>query len=123
MDTLQKQLDALNAKVDDIHQLIEQLGIRVSDLVTECKLGAEQNRRFDVDALIGQRHHRSSLSSDPSMEHKDVLIDGDNLDPTIQHSDRQISPEIQVQRLTAQLTAAYSRMAALEEQLIAKRIH
>ncbi len=30
--------------------------------------------------------------------------------------------DIQVQRLTAQLTAAYNRIAALEEQLLAKRI-
>jgi len=28
-----------------------------------------------------------------------------------------------VQRLTAQLTAAYNRIAALEEQLLARRIH
>ncbi|MDX2228636.1 MAG: hypothetical protein NW220_03300 [Leptolyngbyaceae cyanobacterium bins.349] len=123
MDTLQKQLNALSAKVDDLHQLIEQLGLRVSDIVTECKLNSEQNHHSELEALVGERYHRSPFRVDPSMEHKDVLMDGDNLDPAIQHSERQLTPEIQIQRLTAQLTAAYSRIAALEEQLIAKRIH
>jgi len=33
-----------------------------------------------------------------------------------------ISTELQIQRLTAQLTAAYNRIAALEEQLLARRL-
>ena len=32
-----------------------------------------------------------------------------------------LSPQVQIQRLTAQLTAAYNRIAALEEQLLANR--
>jgi hypothetical protein len=35
--------------------------------------------------------------------------------------EQDLSPQIQIQRLTAQLTAAYNRIAALEEQLLAKR--
>ncbi|MBF2025683.1 MAG: hypothetical protein IGS48_02810 [Oscillatoriales cyanobacterium C42_A2020_001] len=124
MDTLQKQLNALSAKVDALHQLIEQLSMRVSDIVTECKMGAEQqNQRSDLDIAIGYRYSRNGLNIDHSMEHKDVLVDSTNVDLTNQNSERQLSPEIQIQRLTAQLTAAYSRIAALEEQLISKRIH
>ncbi|MEN9203413.1 MAG: hypothetical protein Q6K80_07005 [Thermostichus sp. DG_1_6_bins_120] len=33
-----------------------------------------------------------------------------------------LAPEAQVQRLSAQLTAAYNRIAALEEQLLAQRL-
>ena len=40
-----------------------------------------------------------------------------------QSGEKIISPEIQIQRLTAQLTAAYNRIAALEEQLLRERIH
>ena len=40
-----------------------------------------------------------------------------------QGGDKNITPEIQIQRLTAQLTAAYNRIAALEEQLLRERIH
>lgn len=122
MDTLQKQINALSAKVDDLHQLIEQLGLRVSEIVTECKIGNEQGHRSELEIGTTYRH-RSFLMSDPSMEHKDVLIDNEGFDTAMQNGDRQLSPEIQIQRLTAQLTAAYSRIAALEEQLIAKRIH
>lgn len=57
------------------------------------------------------------------MEHKDVLADGDELDAHLHNGERELSPEIQIQRLTAQLTAAYNRIAALEEQLLARRIH
>jgi hypothetical protein len=40
-----------------------------------------------------------------------------------QGGDKNLTPEIQIQRLTAQLTAAYNRIAALEEQLMKDRIH
>jgi hypothetical protein len=35
--------------------------------------------------------------------------------------EQDLSPQIKIQRLTAQLTAAYNRIAALEEQLLSKR--
>jgi hypothetical protein len=58
------------------------------------------------------------------MEHKDVLIDSrSELSNFHQNSENTLSADIQVQRLTAQLTAAYNRIAALEEQLLARRIH
>jgi hypothetical protein len=57
------------------------------------------------------------------LEHKDVLIDGVYLEMNRQSGERNLSPEIQIQRLTAQLTAAYNRIAALEEQLLRERIH
>ncbi|NJO80200.1 MAG: hypothetical protein HC827_17940 [Cyanobacteria bacterium RM1_2_2] len=60
---------------------------------------------------------------DIDMEHKDILSDLSYTDLEAQSGERSLSPEVQVQRLTAQLTAAYNRIAALEEQLIAKRIH
>jgi hypothetical protein len=56
------------------------------------------------------------------MEHKDVLSDS-GFESDSQMSDRVLSPEVQVQRLTAQLTAAYNRIAALEEQLLSHRVH
>jgi hypothetical protein len=73
--------------------------------------------------ILEQRSYRIQSYFESTMEHKDVLIDHDSLDASFQLSEHQVSPEIQIQRLTAQLTAAYSRMAALEDQLVAKRIH
>lgn len=56
------------------------------------------------------------------MKHKDVLSDHNYLESETQGGERILTPEVQIQRLTAQLTAAYNRIAALEEQLLAKRI-
>ena len=123
MNDLQTQLNALSTKVDGVYQLIDQLSIRVSEMVSECRLGLDQSHQLGREVGNGHRQYRSPSSFDVSMEHKDILIDNDNLDPSSQNSDRQLTPEIQIQRLTAQLTAAYSRIAALEEQLISHRIH
>jgi hypothetical protein len=38
-------------------------------------------------------------------------------------ANQEMPPEAQIQRLTAQLTAAYNRIAALEEQLLSQRLH
>jgi hypothetical protein len=55
-------------------------------------------------------------------EHKDVLIDSDYSTTERQTVEVNLSQDIQIQRLTAQLTAAYHRIAALEEQLLATRV-
>ena len=58
------------------------------------------------------------------MSHKDILLD-DNSNSTnpMSSSEQELSPDIQIRRLTAQLTAAYNRIAALEEQLLSSRVH
>jgi hypothetical protein len=120
MDTLQKQLNGLSAKVDGLHELIEQISSRVSEIVSECKLSSDQAANGESEKMM---NYKGVSSLDSSLDHKDVLVDGDSLDAALQNSERKLSPEIQIQRLTAQLTAAYSRIAALEEQLISQRIH
>ncbi|PZV11888.1 MAG: hypothetical protein DCF22_13495 [Leptolyngbya sp.] len=122
MDTLQKQLSVLSHKVDGLYQLIEQLSDRVGEVVSECQK-PDQANHSGSETTLGQRSYRIQSYFESTMEHKDVLIDQDSLDASFQLSEHQVSPEIQIQRLTAQLTAAYSRMAALEDQLVAKRIH
>jgi hypothetical protein len=56
------------------------------------------------------------------MEHKDVLADHNAIESLSHSGEKMLSSEVQIQRLTAQLTAAYNRIAALEEQLLAQRI-
>lgn len=53
--------------------------------------------------------------------HKDILIDDDYSESNPVRPEPTLTPEVQVQRLMAQLTAAYNRMADLEEQLLALR--
>ncbi len=126
MDVVQKQIIALSHKVDALYQMIEQLDGKVSESIAENKQTPWQ---YSEPSLSGTNPRLNSYYKSPSllgavMEHKDVLLDG-NSDFTNSHqnSEKTISADIQVQRLTAQLTAAYNRIAALEEQLLARRIH
>lgn len=123
MDTLQQQINLMSTKVDALHQLVEQLSHKLSNVATECKFGANQLQRSDTNATNSYRSYQTSASLDFSMEHKDVLADHAGIDSTEHRGEKQLAPEVQVQRLTAQLTAAYNRIAALEEQLLSRRIH
>jgi hypothetical protein len=122
METLQKQINTLDSKIDTLYQLIEQLTSNVSQVITEVKLTPNQGISYATMGSSNSRYYHPRLS-DPSMEHKDVLVDSQGSEASIQGGERPLAPEIQIQRLTAQLTAAYNRIAALEEQLLAQRIH
>lgn len=65
----------------------------------------------------------SSKMFDRCLLHRDILSDDNSLEDMISGEQPEITPDIQIQRLTAQLTAAYNRIASLEEQLVAQRIH
>ncbi len=123
MDTLQQQINIIGTKVDALYQLIEQLSSKLSDVSTECKFGADQLQRSDSESTNNYRSYQAYASLDVSMEHKDVLADRTSVDSTSHSGEKQLAPEVQVQRLTAQLTAAYNRIASLEEQLLSRRIH
>ena len=116
MDVVQKQVLELSNKVDTLHGLMEQLTDQVSSLASiqnnSSGSGLVANARASNLSPVAVRR-----PVDPSMMHKDVLSD----EPPFESdksgsSSHSLSPEIQIQRLTAQLTAAYNRMAALEEQ-------
>lgn len=122
MDTIQTQINALNSKVDSLHQIIEHLGANLAHALTEIQTGSQSGISRST---FGTTNGRYSYSRpfDASMEHKDVLSDSHTVDSSTHSGERALAPEIQIQRLTAQLTAAYNRIAALEEQLLAQRVH
>ena len=123
MEPLQQQVTILSNKLDALYQIVDGLSGKVSDALSECRLtpiGANKET-LGVDSA-GRYVNQSSIAR-PMMEHKDVLVDNNKLDSHIQTGEKELAPEIQIQRLTAQLTAAYNRIAALEEQLLARRIH
>ena len=124
MDSLQDQVFALNIKVDALHQTLEQLGNQTAEILSVVKRVGADSSHTSTDSLMRQTYqsyqNRTILDSD--MEHKDILSDVTYPDSDSQGGDRSLTPEIQIQRLTAQLTAAYNRIAALEEQLLAKRL-
>jgi hypothetical protein len=123
MDSIQDQVNTLSIKVDTLQQVTEQFGNRIlaalADLKSASSSGEHQSHLLhDSSAYSYQRH--SGL--DAVTDHKDVLMDSDYPNSDL-HSDRELSPDLQIRRLTAQLTAAYNRIAALEEQLLSKRVH
>lgn len=123
MEPLQKQVSILSNKVDTLYEVVDKLSDRVSSALTECRL-TPVSAPTDVMGEANGRYSNNVYSASKSvMEHKDVLLDSNELDNHIHSGEKELAPEIQIQRLTAQLTAAYNRIAALEEQLLARRIH
>lgn len=114
MDLVQDQLAAMSAKVDALHQIIEQLDHKVTSALSQPS--------SQHGSLSGSITYESPLHTSPGMSHKDVLVESKSFESE-QQGERPITPEIQIQRLTAQLTAAYNRIAALEEQLLSQRVH
>ena len=121
MDTLQKQIKGLENKISNLYQLVEKIGDRVDNLAISDRndantysLPSEQSKTSNTK----DREIAYSLS-----HHKDILQDEtSNNSRSASSSERELSPDIQIRRLTAQLTAAYNRIAALEEQLLSHRI-
>ncbi len=122
MDPLQKQVKELENKIGSLYKLVEKIGERVDNI--------SDGDRQDANAyfLSFEQYQGRSNSEEKEIayslsHHKDIL-----LDETISNSrsassnERELSPDIQIRRLTAQLTAAYNRIAALEEQLLSHRI-
>ncbi len=125
MEPLQKQVTTLSQKVDALYQVVDQLNGQVADALSECRLTPMQdgNGNFFVSAESTGRYPSLGYSSHKSaMEHKDVLTDNNSKDAH-KSGEKELTPEIQIRRLTAQLTAAYNRIAALEEQLLTQRIN
>ncbi|MBD2293887.1 hypothetical protein H6G06_10360 [Anabaena sphaerica FACHB-251] len=124
MDSLQKQILTLSQKVDALYQVIDNLDKKLSQGLSDCFLEPKKlKNNYLENHEVENFHLKGQINFTSNLEHKDVLIDGIYPDMNLQAGDKQITPEIQIQRLTAQLTAAYNRIAALEEQLMRQRIH
>ncbi|MBR8826858.1 MAG: hypothetical protein DSM107014_02965 [Gomphosphaeria aponina SAG 52.96 = DSM 107014] len=120
MHTLQKQIVEVDRKVNQLYQIVDGLSSQIRTLTVGKKqavesLSRESQMLIPTEASLG-------MSSVPERKHKDILEDAS----TWEEEERKMLPlssEIQIRRLTAQLTAAYNRIAALEEQLLAYRIN
>jgi chromosome segregation ATPase len=115
VETLQEQLTVVNAKIEAIHQKIEVISTQIAELLGAVRPSFEQNNRASI------RSNRQDIESSGSITHRDILADEG---PTALSAAKgqTISHELQMQRLMAQLTAAYNRIAALEEQLLSQRL-
>ena len=122
MSSLQIQITELEDKIDSLRKLVERIDEQVNMLVKEksstpnaYSLSASYSRN---NSVTKETDHAYSLT-----HHKDIIMDESNeTSISSSHNDSELSTEIQIRRLTAQLTAAYNRIAALEEQLLTYRI-
>jgi len=124
MEPLEIQIIELNHKVDLLHQVVEKIALHITDLT-----GTEPEKESPLKKPLRNEPLKpaevvETLDSAHLGKHKDILDDNTS---TYSYEDGAfelaMSPEIQIRRLTAQLTAAYNRIAALEEQLLASRVH
>ncbi|HEY9300030.1 MAG TPA: hypothetical protein VIQ31_27430 [Phormidium sp.] len=123
MESIKHQVSGLNDKIDTLFQLVEHLNERMGEILSEVKRSTPENTG-NFAGRAGERPSYSSLTRvDAALAHKDILIDSSYLDSNSTNREKELGPEIQIQRLTAQLTAAYNRIAALEEQLLSKRVY
>ncbi|MDJ0845535.1 MAG: hypothetical protein AB4044_22385 [Crocosphaera sp.] len=128
MDGLQQQINELNQKVTQLHHIVEQLSLQMgkvhlhSEAVVNEKLPIQSQSMASappsVPPSVPKTNHYQSV-----MEHKDILLDDRESHTLIAPEEEPLlTTDLQVRRLTAQLTAAYNRIAALEEQLLACRM-
>lgn len=127
MDGLQNQIVELNQKVDRLHGIVERLSGQLSMLTSDNSQTSQpesESSAANVDRALANSLNKVKYDRfNAVMEHKDVLLDdGNGKNNIISKSEQSLSPDIQIRRLTAQLTAAYNRIAALEEQLLASRV-
>ena len=115
MDQLQQQIGELEGKVDQLHYTVEQLSGQIATLTLKQRSDSQSDTA--AAQLAPTPIHKRFNSA---MEHKDILVDGSSWEGDANEG---LSPDTQIRRLTAQLTAAYNRIATLEEQLFDCRIH
>ena len=124
MDTLQIQITELRDKIDNLHKLIEQISSQVKNISSRQPKRAEHDSYSLPNFASGAASLTSQTKeSNYQLTHKDILVDDNSSTSNANSNNENLSPDTQIRRLTAQLTAAYNRIAALEEQLLSYRIH
>ncbi|HAT12659.1 MAG TPA: hypothetical protein DCS91_02755 [Microcoleaceae bacterium UBA11344] len=123
MEALRQQVTALTQQVDALCKLIENLNAKLLESANETKLAQQHKDCSRKEATDKTSPYPSYRNLDAMLEHKDILLDDGYFDKNYQSLEKELTADIKIQRLSAQLTAAYNRIAALEEQLLAKRMH
>lgn len=117
------QIKELEDKISRLYQLVEKIGDRV-DNISDSKQSTMNP--YSLSSFDRSRNKQNLENRDTAYSlsnHKDILLDETSSNTkNASGNEKELSPEIQIRRLTAQLTAAYNRIAALEEQLLTYRI-
>jgi hypothetical protein len=121
--SIQAQVDRLQEQVRDLHVAIERMPEQIASVLLSAQdigsgagIPVIQPVAASVDGLYAAENGGAAPEESYSF-----LLKEESPAFSQRQMGHHISPEAQVQRLTAQLTAAYNRIAALEEQLLAQR--
>jgi hypothetical protein len=124
MQPVEKKIEILTNRVDDVYHILDRLHQHLLPEVqlsnTWCDNPPAERPEVEVHQQFAQIDMPESADW---LVHQDVLIDSDNGGGNYRRPATVLSPQSQIQRLTAQLTVAYTRIAALEEQLLSKQRH
>ena len=123
MDSLQVQVSQLRDQIDNLQTLIQHIGQQVQALGNQQPKQKEQESYSLPNFTSNTNSIAENKDSEYQLTHKDILVDDNSSTSSANSSSENLSPDTQIRRLTAQLTAAYNRIAALEEQLLTYRIH
>lgn len=116
MEDLQNQISELKKQLHHINQNIESMPEQIiSGLLTHTLThGSFVSNVNSVNSIS----HISRESLEYSFTHKDIIDE----DRVCVSPEAEIPNEWQIGRLTAQLTYAYERIAALEKQLLSRHL-
>lgn len=113
-EALQHHFEHLESQVQELKAAIERMPEQLAAVLLaaqDAKKSTPTPSRYSVLT--------SDLVEDGSHS---FLLDEEMPTVSSRSMGHDIAPEAQIQRLSAQLTAAYNRIAALEEQLLAQRL-
>lgn len=123
---LREEVKALSDKIELLYLMMEELNHRFSSSVIASSSPELSPHSHDFSQKNLEFHSPQMTYShlDPSQEYQEFILHEEEWKPNLfNRSEPESKKDVQIQRLTAQLTAAYNRIAALEEQLLAQRIH
>jgi hypothetical protein len=107
-DQSQKKFESIERTLEELKKAMVVLPVRIAEALDQKDLRSQP-----------QAGNHATAYRQPE---KDILGEEEEITSKPSTNGKLITPEIQVQRLTAQLTAAYNRIAALEEQLLSRRV-
>jgi hypothetical protein len=123
MNLMQEKISELDFKINELQHIVQEL-IQQMNILTSFP---DKNIQEKTESLSNLKDiNPSSIIddeySDLNMEHKDILVGGNSWQyHSYRYKQMGMTAEVEIRRLTAQLTAAYNRIAALEEQLLSKK--
>jgi hypothetical protein len=133
MNDAHKEISRLHEHVSQLYQVIKELSEYVGwHDISNLNFPLDSNSIFKLSHSSTSYQNKSSRDNfnhkytiGESLQllnrHNDILVDDESVQASVSemnnHSDS-ISCEEQVHRLSAQLTAAYSRIASLEDRLL-----